>query len=167
MKLTRHDPLTEMEMNMTPMIDVVFLLIIFFMIITDLTQKELEDLQLPIAVYAVPDKPDPKQFRPIVNIKIDGSMWVRKRQYYDPENPDDYKQIKEFLADVAERMKKKDDLPDEPLLIRADMYTPFKEVQKLMEQCGYKDIRIWKVQFAASEADPNDPTRAKIQGADN
>jgi len=166
MKLTKSNAQTEMEMNMTPMIDVVFLLIIFFMVITDLTQKDLEDLQLPIAVNAKPDKPDPNEFRPIVNITIDGSMWVRKRKYYDPENPDDYKEIKAFLTDVADRMKRKDNLPDEPLLIRADKYTPFKEVQKLMEQCGYKGIQIWKVQFAASEADPNDPTRAKVRGAD-
>ena len=45
MNLSRHDPETEMDLDMTPMIDVVFLLIIFFMIITDLTQQELEDLQ--------------------------------------------------------------------------------------------------------------------------
>ena len=49
MNLAKHDPETEMEMNMTPMIDVVFLLIIFFMIITDMTQQDLEELTLPMA----------------------------------------------------------------------------------------------------------------------
>ena len=44
MKLNKHDPQTDMELDMTPMIDVVFLLIIFFMIITDLTQQDLEVL---------------------------------------------------------------------------------------------------------------------------
>ena len=39
MKLQKTDDQQEMEMNMTPMIDVVFLLIIFFMVITDLTQQ--------------------------------------------------------------------------------------------------------------------------------
>jgi biopolymer transport protein ExbD len=165
MNLAQHDPETDMEMNMTPMIDVVFLLIIFFMVITDMTQQDLEDLQLPVAVNAIPDKPKPDEFRPVVNITIDGKMYVKRRQYYDPEDPDDYKQIKEWLSDVADRMKKEPgtDLPDEPLLIRADQYTPFKEVQKLMEQCGYKGIQIWKVQFAAAEADPNDPTKRKVQ----
>lgn len=152
MKLSKRDPETEMEMNMTPMIDVVFLLIIFFMVITDMTQQDLEDLQLPVAMNAIPDKPDPKEFRPIVNIKIDGSMWVKRRVYFDPEQPDDYQQVRDFLSDVANRMKKKDDLPDEPLLIRADENTPFKEVQKLMEQCGRKGIQIWKIQLGAAEA---------------
>ena len=152
MKKNKRDPETEMEMNMTPMIDVVFLLIIFFMVITDMTQQDLEDLQLPVAMNAIPDKPDPKEFRPIVNIKIDGSMWVKRKVYFDPEKPDEYQQIRDFLSDVANRMKKKDNLPDEPLLIRADENTAFKEVQKLMEQCGYKGIQIWKIQLGAAEA---------------
>ena len=65
MNLSKHDPETEMDMDMTPMIDVVFLLIIFFMIITDLTQQDLEDLELPMAMHAVADKPDPDEWRPI------------------------------------------------------------------------------------------------------
>ena len=44
MKLQKTDAQQEMEMNMTAMIDVVFLLIIFLMVITDLTQQDLEDL---------------------------------------------------------------------------------------------------------------------------
>ena len=59
MKLQKTDDQQEMEMNMTPMIDVVFLLIIFFMVITDLTQQDLEELQLPTAENAQPDKPKP------------------------------------------------------------------------------------------------------------
>ena len=165
MNLALHDPETDMDMDMTPMIDVVFLLIIFFMVITDMTQQDLEHLQLPVAVNAIPDKPKQDEFRPIVNITIDGGMYVKRRQYYDPENPDEYKRIKEWLSDVADRMKKEPgtDIPDEPLLIRADQNTVFREVQKLMEQCGYKGIQIWKVQFAAAEADPNDPTKRKVQ----
>ena len=64
MNINKHDAETEMEMNMTPMIDVVFLLIIFFMIITDLTQQDLEELKLPVArAGASKDEPDPKVVR--------------------------------------------------------------------------------------------------------
>lgn len=153
MNLNKHDPETDMDMDMTPMIDVVFLLIIFFMVITDLTQQDLEDLKLPVADNAVADKPKPDEFRPVVNIKTDGSIWVKRVLYFDPENPDEYKELRAFLSDVAVKMKKADNLPDEPLLVRADMNTPFKYVQKVMEQCGYKGIQIWKIQLAASEAE--------------
>ena len=70
MNINKHDAQTEMEMNMTPMIDVVFLLIIFFMIITDLTQQDLEELKLPEARSAIEDKPDPKVVRPIINMCV-------------------------------------------------------------------------------------------------
>ena len=157
MNLNKHDPETEMDINMTPMIDVVFLLIIFFMVITDMTQQDLEDLKLPVAKTAVADRPDPDEFRPVVNIKTDGSIWVKRRMYFDPENPDEYKELRAFLSDVAAKMKRDpeagDDLPDEPLLIRADMNTPFKYIQKVMEQCGYKGVQIWKIQLAAAEAE--------------
>jgi biopolymer transport protein ExbD len=159
MNLTRHDPETEMEMNMTSMIDVVFLLIIFFMFITDMTQQDLEDLKLPMALNANPDKPDPSEFRPIVNIKITGEMLVKRQTYYDPEDPDGYKKVRDWLTGVAALMKQEKGLPNEPLLIRADENTPFREVQKLMEQCGQKGIQIWKIQLAAAE--PSDDLRSQ------
>lgn len=160
MKMQKHDAETDMEMNMTPMIDVVFLLIIFFMIITDMTQKELEDLELPMAMNAVEDKPNPDEVRPIVNVMQDGRIIVRGDELYDPENPAraNYDALKAYLVDKVRQMdlapideadpsSKK--VPDDPLLVRADEYTPFRHVQKIMEVCGLTGIQIWKVQLAA------------------
>ena len=156
MKLSKHDPMTEMKMDMTPMIDVVFQLIIFFMLITDLTQKELEDLQLPIAEEAVEDVPDPKKVRPIVNIDYEGVIKVKREEFYNPEEGD-YSRMKGYLANQARLMPKEfdevvgEELPDNPLLIRADQVTPFKYLQKVMEICGEQGIRIWKVEIAAAQ----------------
>ena len=47
MKLTKHRPRTIAEMNMTPMIDIVFLLIIFFMTVTQVSKVNKERLTLP------------------------------------------------------------------------------------------------------------------------
>ena len=154
MNLTKHDPETDMEMNMTPMIDVVFLLIIFFMIITDLTQQDLEDLKLPIAVQAVEDKPDPSEVRPVLNIMQDGEVRVKREALFDPENPDQYKQVEQYLADQARKMppdKDHPELPGNPLLIRADEYAEFRNIQEMMALCGKKGIQIWKVQLAAGQ----------------
>ena len=59
----RGTPDTEVEVDMTPMIDLTFLLIIFFIIVNDLTQQELEDLKLPIAQEAGHDD-DRQDVRP-------------------------------------------------------------------------------------------------------
>jgi len=156
MNLAKHDPETEMEMNMTPMIDVVFLLIIFFMIITDLTQQDLEDLQLPVATAADQDKPDPKKKRPIFNIKSTGEIVVTRVPIYSPEThdnlPEPFIEVKKTLAKIARDMPKavEDGLPDDPLMIRGDASVPFKYVQQVMQICGEKGIGIWKTQLGAS-----------------
>ena len=168
MNLAKHDPETEMEMNMTPMIDVVFLLIIFFMIITDMTQQDLEELELPMAKYAVEDKPPPDQWRPIINIQYDGKIIIKREVYYDPEvdatKAEPYEGIKQWLALAAKQMEKDHMdpesgtgplIPDEPLLIRADMSTPFRHIQKILEFCGDQSISIWKIQLACSVPDEN------------
>jgi biopolymer transport protein ExbD len=157
MNLNKHDSETEMEMNMTPMIDVVFLLIIFFMIITDLTQQDLEDLELPVAVEATEDKPDPDEVRPVLNIMYDGEIIVKRQTVFDPEQPDDYQEVERYLTDQSRQMpKERDDklgvdLPDNPLLIRADQVTEFAAIQEVMARCGKKGIQIWKVQLAAAQ----------------
>jgi biopolymer transport protein ExbD len=164
MNLNKHDARTEMEMNMTPMIDVVFLLIIFFMIITDLTQQDLEEIRLPVAQNAIPDKPDPKVVRPVINVMADGRMIVRKHEIYEPERGDQT-EMERYLADAARRMPKRmergdpEPLPDNPLLIRADENTEFKFIQRIMEVCGKEGIRIWKLELAAAE----DPAKKDVE----
>lgn len=167
MNLAKHDAQTEMEMDMTPMIDVVFLLIIFFMVITDLTQQDLEDVDLPVAEHAKPDKPDPNEWRPILNVMYDGKIIYKRDTYYDPEvnkGTNKFDQLKTLLVNFADRMKIKDQKegnvppgspPDQPLLIRADMTTPFKFIQHAMEVCAQPTIQIWKLELAVSTPQEN------------
>lgn len=160
MKMSRTDPGTSIELDMTPMIDVVFQLIIFFMLIMDMSQDELEQLHLPQAVTASPDNPDPTEIRPVVNILSGGEILVKRDLIYDPNADDQYAKLKEFLAGMARRMPKEPldeknpggpKVPANALLIRADRSTPFKHIQKVMEVCGIEGIQIWKVQLAAAE----------------
>ncbi len=83
----------EVEADMTPMIDLTFLLIIFFIIVNDMSKKELEDLKLPVAQQAGHDVPPDN--RPILNIRWfpPGGVpsWVKQqyRQTFGIEIPDD------------------------------------------------------------------------------
>jgi biopolymer transport protein ExbD len=166
MKLNKTGYDQSIEMDMTPMIDVVFQLIIFFVLITDMTQSELEELKLPVAKNAVQDKPDPSIVRPVLNILPDGTMIQKKRELYNPEKGD-LTEVERYLADQARLMPQELDkalgvkLPDNPLLIRADKNTEFKNIQKVMEICGKKGIQIWKLQLAASE----DPAKVQAREA--
>lgn len=153
---------------MTPMIDLTFLLIIFFIIVNDLTQQELEDLKLPVAQKAGHDDPPPG--RPILNVMEDGTIIWKKQPIYwpniEPRGTDPIRKNRpDYYWLLAETMKLKflpwmeyeldealgKELPDEPILIRADRNTPFRYIQRIMEVCSRQDILIWKVQLAASE----------------
>ena len=136
----------EMEMNMTPMIDVVFNLIIFFMIVTDLTQQELEELRLPTADMCQKDE-NAEEKRMIINITKKGHYIVRRK---DRGLIDDcINEIRRHLAAQVQVFDREDDgASKQPILIRADRDTPFKDIQKVMQICGEEGIKIYKIELA-------------------
>ncbi|MEQ8765850.1 MAG: biopolymer transporter ExbD [Planctomycetota bacterium] len=141
---------SDVDMNMTPMIDVVFNLIIFFMIVTDMTQQELEAIVLPLAYAAVEDKPDPNERRIIVNVDKNGSIKIKRKEYFI--EPDKLPQLAQYLRIAADQSPKDEmGLPEKPILIRADQETEFWHVQEIMEVCGQQGIQIWKVNLACSQ----------------
>ena len=81
---------------------------------------------------------------------------MKREVIYTPEM-DDYTELEQYLSDMASLMDKEVpegltlEVPDEPVLIRADEATPFKMIQKIMELCGKKGIQIWKVELAAKQ----------------
>jgi len=157
----------HVAIDMTPMIDCVFLLMIFFVLIIDLSQQSLEDLVLPRAVYRVPDD-QPAKNRPVINVLQNGSVVYRQRVVYDPAvHGKDYRPIKELLLGIRkEGLASKAfglenkmvggrlvPLMDVPILIRADKWTEWHYVGEIMKQCSQADIAFWKVELALSEVD--------------
>ncbi|MGH7151081.1 MAG: ExbD/TolR family protein [Planctomycetota bacterium] len=149
----------DLGINMTPMIDCCLQLIIFFIVTIDMSQKELESLELPPARAAVPDEPATK--RPILNVDHEGRVFIRRRLTYDPTSADpglrEPREVQEQLARWARAMPRRYDpiagreIPDEPLLVRADRSVPFVHIQRVLEWCAGEGVRIWKVELAASE----------------
>jgi biopolymer transport protein ExbD len=202
----KHEADTEIEVDMTPMIDLTFLLIIFFIIVNDMSKKDLEELKLPVAEEAGHD--EPPETRPILNVRwfpaggvpagvkslyaselgiqipdhLEWSdiVWKGRILYYpgidtggrlDPirkNRPDYYWQLEDtakdlwlpyFTYEMDDTLGK--ELPDDPILIRADRNTPFKYIQKIMEVMTREGVQIWRVQLAASE----DPAKVAAREA--
>ena len=144
-----HELRDSSDMNMTPMIDIVFQLIIFFMIAVDLSQRELEDLVLPISKMATDDEPE--EGRLVVNINRRGeyTMFRRSLSLRDLERE---LKVRVDLPYVGQRVRGFREWALQPILIRADQAADFKYVQKLIDLCGQAGIKIWKIELAGSQA---------------
>ncbi len=142
---------TEVEGDMTPMIDVVFLMIIFFIIVSDMTQQDLAELELPVAEQAIDDETE--EGRMIVNILKDGTIEIKRIPYPTLDSEEAQLALRSYLAGEVRKGKKEPgtDFSERSLLVRADKETPFKEVQKVMRICGEMGIQIYKVHLAAAQ----------------
>ncbi len=145
------------EMDMTPMIDIVFNLLIFFMVVTDLSQKDLADLTLPLAHMAEEDKGDDPDDRVIVNIDKHGQILYKSRARTLEELGTILDKAKR-LYDLKMKAKGKSGLEDIGggakasklyVLLRADKDTPWQHVQWLMTIMA--EQKLYKLQFATKK----------------
>ena len=145
------------ELDMTPMIDIVFNLLIFFMVVTDLTQKDLAELTLPIAYMAQEDKDNDEDDRIILNVDKHGALiWrsevrslgeiksilAEQKRLYD-------KKMRRKGKDAYETLKSGGKATRLFVLLRADKDTPWQHVQWLMTIMAQE--KYYKLQFASAK----------------
>ena len=138
MRLPQRRPLSA-QINMTPMIDVTFLLIIFFLLSSHLAQQETQtELVLPAASSgnqaAVDNRPSLS-----VNVRADGSITLGS-------TPTSREEMSGRLQIEREKLG-----PDMEVRIRADRSVPYKTVEPILLACA--DAGIWNVTFAVVKRD--------------
>lgn len=140
MKLSKGTPPTELGFDMTPMIDVTFLLIIFFVMVSELTRMEITaDVLLPLADQAnVEDAPD--RTRLVINIEKDGGLFLLGQK----RSTDDLRGI---LAAEAKMALGPDGFSERSVVIRGHKDLKYERVQEIMLEC--RKQRIWRLSFAA------------------
>ncbi len=127
--------------NMTPMIDVVFLLIIFFLVSSHLARQEVEmELDLPAAQTGRHTDPADATRRIVVNVLPEGDLVVAGRSL-------DHDTLSEMIAYEGRRGRG----PAEPLevRIRSDRHAPYRIVEPIMRACARAGV--WRVTFAVTE----------------
>lgn len=131
MKFQRQ-PVEEVGVNLTPLIDVVFLLLIFFMVSTTFTRERELTVELPQAVAeAAAEAEDFIE----VEISADGEYAVNRRRLVNREP----KTLERALKQVSEG-----DF-NMPLIITADANTPHQAVMTAMDvsgQLGFTRLRL-------------------------
>ena len=120
------------DINVTPMADIMIVLLIIFMVITPLLQRGV-DVKLPQAGNTKERKDEPKSI--VVAVKKD------KTTYLGTQRLDDQNQLQPL---VKERLQ---DLPEGSRMIylKADDALPYAEVMKVMDLCreaGVEEVAL-------------------------
>jgi len=136
--MARKDRSQGCEMDMTPMIDIVFQLIIFFVVTLKMTKDFNKDIQLEDGKHGPPitsEDYDPKRAPFEIELDKKGNITIANLALSDAT-------LRTLLRNRVSRMG-----ADFPLLIRADKNTPHSHVKRIMDICT--EEKIWKLSFVA------------------
>lgn len=129
---TQKDDDTAFEL--TSMIDVVFLLIAFFMTVTSFASAELVKVKMPVAPEAkVPEDSRDRQF---ISIDKDGNFYLGAK----PSNADEIEQT------IAARAQSAD---FKGVYLRADAETPYRFTSEIMKRCA--KVGVFNVIFGVEQ----------------
>ncbi len=135
MKFRDHSKTKRAEMQLAPMIDVVFLLLIFFIVSWNFARFETEDSVI------VPEAETSEQTSRvageiIINVTESGQIKVSSEVVA-------VDQLRTQLSSLASKF------PDQPVILRGHKTVPFKHVMAVLDTC--QQAGIWNVAFAAEQ----------------
>jgi len=117
------------------MIDIVFLLLIFFIVTWNFSRNETElDVKVPTAREGKETRRAVGEI--ILNVKADGSVVLNRRAMNTEE-------LEARLIELA-RM-----YPDQAVILRGDEGVPYKYIVDVLDVC--RSAEIWNVAFATSK----------------
>jgi biopolymer transport protein ExbD len=134
-----NDAENEADIPLTSLIDVVFLLLIFFLVATTFTRKELDQkVQLPRSEAGEKAVAAPENL--IVNIREDGALVVNGRRL----DEDGLRhELREWRAAH----------PDRPAAVRGDARVPYQAVMRVLGVCKAEGVVQVDLPVLEPEAD--------------
>lgn len=120
-------PVRSAAVPLAPMIDILFLLLIFFVTTSSFRAAEQQiDVNLPAA-----EASDPAEARPsevVVNVRGDGTILIGPAEY-------ELDTLRQTLASLVA------DYPDEHLIIRGDRQTAYERIIQVMDAARSAGVR--------------------------
>ncbi len=111
----------DVTLEMTPLIDMVFLLLIFFLVATTFHQTEREmQIALPHAAFSGPISTALREI--IINVDADGAIIVSGRTI----EPDDLRALVEDAITAN---------PDQKVTVRGDRTTAYANIVRVLDIC--------------------------------
>jgi biopolymer transport protein ExbD len=119
-------PRDEIGFDFTPIIDVVFNLLIFFLVATSFQQVEREaKIALPETIASAPISAALREI--VINVDRNGALIVAGRQL-------DAEAVRRMLADAIASN------PNQKVNVRGDRLTPYENVAKALDLCKQAGI---------------------------
>ena len=116
-----HDALTEL--NITPLLDLAFVLLVIFIITTI---PPVKDVQLKLPTASKHEKDPPHKANYIV-VEADGNLWLNKKEV-------NLTDLQSTL--VGLRM----DDPDLNIIVRGDAKTKYKQIRAVLDVCQQANV---------------------------
>ena len=125
----------DAKLDMTPMIDVVFQLIIFFVVTAAMQNKAMEtNVRMAMAPNGpVEEVKDPRTV--LVDVVADGTIQIMKTRISEGQ-----------LLTILNNARKTSG-QSTPVVIRGDLQTKHEAIKRVMDICG--KAGLWKIRFAA------------------
>lgn len=127
-----HETLTEL--NITPLLDLAFVLLVIFIITTTPIVNDL-DLNLPNGSKHAKDPPRKANY---ITVEASGKIWMNKKEV-------DLTGLHETLLGL--RMAD----PDLSVIIRGDSKTKYRQIRAVLDAC--QTVNVVKVDLATEAAD--------------
>ncbi len=123
------------DINVTPLVDVVLVLLIIFMVVTPMLQRG-KDVKLPQAAKQKHDDEDEETDPMIVSVTADKRIWLEK----DPVSDDELKQA--LGGKLAAE-------PWKPILVKGDQSLTFGDVRRVLKDA--QDAKAKSVKLGVEE----------------
>jgi len=132
----------DVDINITPLIDVVFLMLIFFMVSTTFKRESEVNITLP---EASEEYTEPKLDTVEVGVDAQGVVYVNGRKLINSQ----LLTVREALRDAAL------DLKDPPVIISADAQATHQSVIRIMDAA--RQLGLVRITFATQKIEHETP----------
>jgi biopolymer transport protein TolR len=122
-------PEVKSEINVTPLVDVVLVLLIIFMVVTPMLQKGV-NVMLPLTTN--PDKKPDSENQLIVSVKSDSTIYIDTN--WVPKT--------DFVTQMKEIYQRS---PGKEIMIKGDSRIRYKDIKKVMDminEAGYENVGL-------------------------
>jgi biopolymer transport protein ExbD len=137
MKFSSREP-EPATMQLAPMIDIVFLLLTFFIVTWQYTRSETElSVKVPTAEEGV--QKNRARGEIIINVLTDGTIRIEG-------NSVNFTQLREKLTAISKQYK------NQPVRIRGDGGVSYQRIVEVIDTC--QKSGIWNISFATQRPEP-------------